>query len=291
MGLRKLLVCVITLVCERWPIPPPPPPSSQQELNSRAQGEVSIREALRELELWGAGAVFSLTAYSDSSGKELSIIKDWKDLVNQVPAPAWTSVIPPFLPQPPTPPSLPLPLSPPPPVQYIQFPDAAILARAETNGFFMWLYRRSAIINACSSHWRTHRTTRASRTKPLCGKCGSLTWTSTCTTWTRSRGSGSTSSRSLAGGRFPESKAGSRGSTRTSGQWLFRRFFIPVSLCFTRASPPFSPRSILVFAAFHPRLHHVPPAFLTAPLGWLSCKVYRSPCVRPSVRSTLFRQG
>lgn len=55
-----------------------------QELNSRAQGEVSIREALRELELWGAGAVFSLTSYVDSHNKELSIIKDWKDLVNQV---------------------------------------------------------------------------------------------------------------------------------------------------------------------------------------------------------------
>ena len=55
-----------------------------QELNSRAQGEVSIREALRELELWGAGAVFSLTSYVDSHNKELSIIKDWKELVNQV---------------------------------------------------------------------------------------------------------------------------------------------------------------------------------------------------------------
>lgn len=55
-----------------------------KELNSRAQGEVSIREALRELELWGAGAVFSSTSYVDSHNKELSIIKDWKDLVNQV---------------------------------------------------------------------------------------------------------------------------------------------------------------------------------------------------------------
>ncbi|KAJ7371958.1 Cytoplasmic dynein 2 heavy chain 1 [Desmophyllum pertusum] len=55
-----------------------------KELNSRAQGEVSIREALRELELWGAAAVFSLTSYVDSHNKELSIIKDWKDLVNQV---------------------------------------------------------------------------------------------------------------------------------------------------------------------------------------------------------------
>ena len=45
---------------------------------------MSIREALRELELWGAGASFSLTGYSDSANKELMIIKVWKDLVNQV---------------------------------------------------------------------------------------------------------------------------------------------------------------------------------------------------------------
>ena len=55
-----------------------------QELYSRAQGEVSIREALRELELWGAGAVFSLTSYSDSKSVDINIIKDWKELVNQV---------------------------------------------------------------------------------------------------------------------------------------------------------------------------------------------------------------
>ena len=55
-----------------------------KELFSRAQGEVSIREALRELDLWGAGANFSLTGYTDSAAKELSIIKDWKELVNQV---------------------------------------------------------------------------------------------------------------------------------------------------------------------------------------------------------------
>ena len=55
-----------------------------QELYSRAQGEVSIREALRELELWGAGAVFSLTPYSDSKSVDINIIKDWKELVNQV---------------------------------------------------------------------------------------------------------------------------------------------------------------------------------------------------------------
>ena len=57
---------------------------SLMELLSRAQGEVSIREALRELELWGVGASFSLTGYRDSAGRELKLIKDWKDLVNQV---------------------------------------------------------------------------------------------------------------------------------------------------------------------------------------------------------------
>ncbi|XP_066286377.1 cytoplasmic dynein 2 heavy chain 1-like isoform X1 [Branchiostoma lanceolatum] len=55
-----------------------------KELNARAQGEVSIREALRELEMWGAAAVFALTEYSDSGNRTLMIIKDWKDLVNQV---------------------------------------------------------------------------------------------------------------------------------------------------------------------------------------------------------------
>lgn len=55
-----------------------------QDLNSRAQAEVSIREALRELDLWGAAAIFTLTEYTDSSGRTLSLIKDWKDIVNQV---------------------------------------------------------------------------------------------------------------------------------------------------------------------------------------------------------------
>uniref|UniRef100_A0A8B9QUJ2 Cytoplasmic dynein 2 heavy chain 1 n=1 Tax=Anas platyrhynchos TaxID=8839 RepID=A0A8B9QUJ2_ANAPL len=55
-----------------------------KDLNCRAQGEVTIREALRELELWGVGAVFTLTDYEDSQGKTIRLIKDWKDIVNQV---------------------------------------------------------------------------------------------------------------------------------------------------------------------------------------------------------------
>lgn len=68
-------MCVFVFVCTR---------SRIQDLNSRAQAEVTIREALRELDLWGAAATFNLTEYSDSSRRTLPLIKDWKDIVNQV---------------------------------------------------------------------------------------------------------------------------------------------------------------------------------------------------------------
>ncbi|XP_068612804.1 cytoplasmic dynein 2 heavy chain 1 isoform X2 [Brachionichthys hirsutus] len=55
-----------------------------KDLNSRAQAEVTIREALRELDLWGAAATFNLTEYTDSSRRTITLIKDWKDIVNQV---------------------------------------------------------------------------------------------------------------------------------------------------------------------------------------------------------------
>ena len=45
-------------------------------LSARAQGEVTIREAVEELKVWGENAKFSLLEYD----KHLSIIKDWKDL-------------------------------------------------------------------------------------------------------------------------------------------------------------------------------------------------------------------
>ena len=45
---------------------------------------MSIREALRELEMWGTSSTFSLTPYSDSADKEMNVIRDWKELVNQV---------------------------------------------------------------------------------------------------------------------------------------------------------------------------------------------------------------
>ena len=55
-----------------------------QELNQRALGEVIIRDALRELDMWGAGAVFQLTEYEDSHKAKVMLIKEWKELVTQV---------------------------------------------------------------------------------------------------------------------------------------------------------------------------------------------------------------
>ncbi|KAI8824969.1 dynein heavy chain and region D6 of dynein motor-domain-containing protein [Fimicolochytrium jonesii] len=55
-----------------------------KELNSRAQGEISIREAIQELDMWGASASFSLTDYQDVKGNNVQLIKDWKDLLTQV---------------------------------------------------------------------------------------------------------------------------------------------------------------------------------------------------------------
>ncbi|XP_075248310.1 cytoplasmic dynein 2 heavy chain 1-like [Convolutriloba macropyga] len=55
-----------------------------KELNLRAQGEVSIRDALRELDLWGGGTSFNLLEHNDTNRNRLMLIKDYKDLVNQV---------------------------------------------------------------------------------------------------------------------------------------------------------------------------------------------------------------
>ncbi|VDN17047.1 unnamed protein product [Gongylonema pulchrum] len=55
-----------------------------KSLNERAQGEVTIREALQELELWAAQTEFALTDYKHSNGTTMKIIKDWKDTLNSV---------------------------------------------------------------------------------------------------------------------------------------------------------------------------------------------------------------
>lgn len=54
-----------------------------KELNNRAQGEITIREALGELKAWALEAEFSLLEYAEN-GKKTSLIKDWKELMTQV---------------------------------------------------------------------------------------------------------------------------------------------------------------------------------------------------------------
>ncbi|KAI9364365.1 dynein heavy chain and region D6 of dynein motor-domain-containing protein [Zopfochytrium polystomum] len=55
-----------------------------KELNGRANAEVQIREALQELDMWGAGALFNLSEYVTAKGETVKIIKDWKDTITQV---------------------------------------------------------------------------------------------------------------------------------------------------------------------------------------------------------------
>ncbi|KAI8896032.1 dynein heavy chain and region D6 of dynein motor-domain-containing protein [Globomyces pollinis-pini] len=54
------------------------------DLNNRANGEVSIREAIQELDVWGASASFSLVSYQDAKGENIQIIKEWKETLTQV---------------------------------------------------------------------------------------------------------------------------------------------------------------------------------------------------------------
>ncbi|CAH8494873.1 unnamed protein product [Schistosoma turkestanicum] len=55
-----------------------------KSLSQRAQAEIVVREALHELDLWGASTTFTLTEYIDSSGQTVYLVKDWKDIVSQV---------------------------------------------------------------------------------------------------------------------------------------------------------------------------------------------------------------
>jgi len=66
-----------------------------KELSNRANGEVSIREALQELESWGVSAEFSLSPYeieydsnefgeSESIKKTVMLIKEWKETLTQI---------------------------------------------------------------------------------------------------------------------------------------------------------------------------------------------------------------
>ncbi|KAK4472017.1 hypothetical protein MN116_005393, partial [Schistosoma mekongi] len=55
-----------------------------KSLGQRAQAEIVVREALQELDLWGASTTFTLTEFVDSSGQTVYLVKDWKEIVSQV---------------------------------------------------------------------------------------------------------------------------------------------------------------------------------------------------------------
>lgn len=54
------------------------------DINFRAQGESSIEEALNELEVWAATAVFATTSYLDCKGNTFQIIKGWKEVIGDL---------------------------------------------------------------------------------------------------------------------------------------------------------------------------------------------------------------
>ena len=51
-----------------------------KELSDKAQGEVTIREAIRELRVWCDSAEFILTDY-DSNGRRTPLIREWKEIM------------------------------------------------------------------------------------------------------------------------------------------------------------------------------------------------------------------
>ena len=55
-----------------------------RELSARAQGEVTIREAIEELDTWCSSAEFELTSYTSSKKSKIPLIKEWNDMMTKV---------------------------------------------------------------------------------------------------------------------------------------------------------------------------------------------------------------
>ncbi|OQR75617.1 cytoplasmic dynein 2 heavy chain 1-like, partial [Tropilaelaps mercedesae] len=55
-----------------------------KDLNNRAHGEVTIREAFNELDLWSNTAKFSLVEQQDSKGEPLVLIRDWAEVTSKI---------------------------------------------------------------------------------------------------------------------------------------------------------------------------------------------------------------
>jgi dynein heavy chain 2 len=54
-----------------------------KELAEKAQGEVTIREAINELRVWCENTEFVLTEHS-SNGRKTPLIREWKEVITQV---------------------------------------------------------------------------------------------------------------------------------------------------------------------------------------------------------------
>lgn len=59
-------------------------PLYEQELNSRAAGEIVIRQTLAELDIWEVDAKFTVTPHTDSKGLTVNLIKYFNDIMNKV---------------------------------------------------------------------------------------------------------------------------------------------------------------------------------------------------------------
>lgn len=55
-----------------------------KEMNAKAAGEVVIRQALGELDVWEVDARLTLIPHLDSRNNEIMLIKEWKDVINKV---------------------------------------------------------------------------------------------------------------------------------------------------------------------------------------------------------------
>ena len=58
--------------------------TESKDLGARAQGEVSLREAILELRAWCDKTEFVLTDCVGGKGRTVPLIKEWKDIMNQV---------------------------------------------------------------------------------------------------------------------------------------------------------------------------------------------------------------
>lgn len=53
-------------------------------MNAKATGEITVRQALNELDVWEIEAKFTILENIDSQGQPIFIIDDFKNILNKV---------------------------------------------------------------------------------------------------------------------------------------------------------------------------------------------------------------